>query len=287
MIRRVFIVGCARSGTTLLQSLLAAHPEIISFPETFFFVRVVAHTRRDRLHLAAPNADAALRDLPMAGLKPRVRQKLPRLTVRQYVNAFVTAADEKAAEAGARVWIEKTPDHLWYLNEIERHVRIVHVIHVVREGRFVVASLRRQRRKYPETWGEDRPAQHLVRIWSRSVRESAHFVGRPNHSFVSYERLADDPAGVLHTQCRKLGVSSDRHTIDAMLQRYHVSVDGLTGSLGKPGIATAEPWKNDVTAAIANRNTASWESDFSLDERATIESVVARERDVIASIPFV
>lgn len=31
---RVFIVGCPRSGTTLLQCLLAAHSQMISFPET-------------------------------------------------------------------------------------------------------------------------------------------------------------------------------------------------------------------------------------------------------------
>ncbi|MGL4503377.1 MAG: sulfotransferase family protein, partial [Planktothrix sp.] len=34
---RIFLVGCPRSGTTLLQSLLAAHPQIASFPESHFF----------------------------------------------------------------------------------------------------------------------------------------------------------------------------------------------------------------------------------------------------------
>ena len=35
--KAVFIVGSARSGTTLLQSMLASHPEVYSFPETHFF----------------------------------------------------------------------------------------------------------------------------------------------------------------------------------------------------------------------------------------------------------
>ena len=38
--KRIFIVGVARSGTTLLQSMLASHPEIHSFPETHFFVKL-------------------------------------------------------------------------------------------------------------------------------------------------------------------------------------------------------------------------------------------------------
>jgi hypothetical protein len=35
--KRIFLVGAPRSGTTILQSLLAAHPEVISFPESKFF----------------------------------------------------------------------------------------------------------------------------------------------------------------------------------------------------------------------------------------------------------
>ena len=37
--RRIFIVGVPRSGTTLLQSLLAAHSELTSFTESHFFSR--------------------------------------------------------------------------------------------------------------------------------------------------------------------------------------------------------------------------------------------------------
>jgi hypothetical protein len=35
--KRVFIVGCPRSGTTLVQALLARYPGVHSFPETRFF----------------------------------------------------------------------------------------------------------------------------------------------------------------------------------------------------------------------------------------------------------
>jgi Sulfotransferase family len=34
---RAFLVGCPRSGATLLQSMLFAHPEIYTFPESSFF----------------------------------------------------------------------------------------------------------------------------------------------------------------------------------------------------------------------------------------------------------
>ncbi len=38
--QRIFIVGCPRSGTTLLQSVLAAHHDVFSLPETAFFCSV-------------------------------------------------------------------------------------------------------------------------------------------------------------------------------------------------------------------------------------------------------
>ena len=34
--KRLFVVGCARSGTTLVQAMLASHSQIHAFPETFF-----------------------------------------------------------------------------------------------------------------------------------------------------------------------------------------------------------------------------------------------------------
>lgn len=45
--RPIFIVGCPRSGTTLLQSMLAAHSTITSFPESHLLL-VTSRSRRGR-----------------------------------------------------------------------------------------------------------------------------------------------------------------------------------------------------------------------------------------------
>jgi len=44
--RRVFIVGCPRSGTTFLQNSLAAHPAVLSLPETTYFDRILNNAGR-------------------------------------------------------------------------------------------------------------------------------------------------------------------------------------------------------------------------------------------------
>jgi len=38
---RIFLVGCPRSGTTLLQSMLARHDRVFTFPESHLFARSV------------------------------------------------------------------------------------------------------------------------------------------------------------------------------------------------------------------------------------------------------
>ena len=48
-IGRLFVVGCPRSGTTLLQCLLGAHSQIISLPETAYFADLISGQRSRRL----------------------------------------------------------------------------------------------------------------------------------------------------------------------------------------------------------------------------------------------
>ena len=49
--KRIFLIGCPRSGTTIAQVMLAGHPEILSFPETQFFKWAVGLHRRPQLRL--------------------------------------------------------------------------------------------------------------------------------------------------------------------------------------------------------------------------------------------
>ena len=75
----LFVVGCPRSGTTLLQRMLDAHPQLAVANDTHFVARavetIVPRWREDRAAIDA--ADTALRDwsrayhrFPRLGLDP-------------------------------------------------------------------------------------------------------------------------------------------------------------------------------------------------------------------------
>lgn len=137
---RFFLVGCPRSGTTLLQSILGSHPQVASFPESWCFPSTVGYfpqrlfgtpvryfkealgRRLRELRAALGIADAnARRDLQtfLEGLQ---REDLLDLFPRRgralgaQMLACIRILDRLAQDEGKPYWVEKTPMHLGYLD---------------------------------------------------------------------------------------------------------------------------------------------------------------------------
>lgn len=277
---RTFLVGCPRSGTTLLQGLLSAHPAVISFPETFFFQRVVSPNRWLRAcGLASSSAPSALRDLERLGIPPAPGARsraLPKLTVAQYARSFTGALDASAHRAGRAAWVEKTPSHLLRVADIERHVRGCGFVHMIRSGTAVVASLYEVTRDHPEVWGGARTVDQCLRRWRRDLRLSRTCVGREHHVFVSYERLTKAPTRVLERLCEFLELPAEVSAMQAILRDYGERASEVGGQ---------EPWKATVGEPIANRNAGKL-ANFTQEQRALIERSVAEDDRLMEGFPF-
>jgi len=148
----IVIGGCGRSGTTLLLSVLAAHPRIFAVPvETHCFCPT-AYTRN-------PDFSTPLRVREFYRLL--LRSRIPASAVR---------------------WCEKTPRNVQYFGPILRRFRgKVRLIHVVRDGRDVITS------KHPD----DREGKYHVspRRWVQDVRAGLRFEGHPQVLTLKYEDL--------------------------------------------------------------------------------------------------
>ncbi|CCG03647.1 sulfotransferase family protein [Blastococcus saxobsidens] len=199
--RRIFVVGCPRSGTTLLQSFLAAHPDIHSFPETHVFHRLRApRGLRRAAGLAAAGATQRLDDAAGWLGVPRARPLLP--TVRRHGAAFLAMADAAARKHGAGAWVEKTPANLYALDLIERLVPGALVVHIVRDGADVVASLC----AVAGNWGTTYSVDTAIDQWTECIAITDRYRGRERHSVVGYDRLVRDPEGTLTELCAALGL---------------------------------------------------------------------------------
>lgn len=281
---RVFLVGCPRSGTTLLQSLLAAHSQIASWPETMFFqditgqlerrmVGAPARNRRERLHylvsdlrirlgIASALGDARVRkyltDIGRSDLEALYPAGSRRM--RPKIRACLHILDRMAAEQGRPFWLEKSPNHLYYVDIIERYLPGARFIHLVRNGADNVASLHDAAQKYGwRFWGPwPYSLECCVQRWNHSVQITQRHLHKENHTLARYEQVVDDPASVLKPLCAFIGVAFE----EGMLQGYR-------DAAGRVALKN-EVWKSAVGGAIQNANATKFYELFDEAQRRYI-----------------
>ena len=281
--RRVFLVGCPRSGTTLLQSLLHAHRQIRSLPETHFLPLLLGSEEHRRCEADRPRTPAArfrrwrcdalvrwsLVDPRRAarawsslrGLESPVHMPgRKRWRLDSQLQAFVRTLDAHALALHKPIWLEKTPDHLFYIDHLRAAVPDVRFLHVQREGPQVVGSLYRAARDHP-AWRPFLSQERCVDRWDTARRESERWRGDPRHLHVSYEALVREPRATLGSVLAFLGCEAD----DALWSRYRT----LAGEL----LRADEPWKAGNLEPLHARDAFGDVLDAS--QRRWVESALA------------
>lgn len=277
---RIFLVGCPRSGTTLLQALLSAHPQIASFPETQFFMDLVEQydrrmfgvsplTASERfnyflsdcrvwLGVATPTFRTRVNKILEDFGRPDLKKVFPwkGRFIKDKVNAFLEILDQLAIEQDKEFWLEKSPNHLSYIDIIERFVPKPKFIHIIRNGADSVASIYDAVKKYPE-WGPryDYSLDKCIDRWIIAVGLTQKYIHKKNHALVRYERLVEDPQSVLAELSAFIGIEYD----DKMLQEYNVAAKHL--------VLDSELWKGSVYQKIQNANSKKFYEVFDEEQR--------------------
>lgn len=260
---RIFVVGCVRSGTTLVQSLLGAHPAILTFPESHFVGHVTGDHMKRAFCIEPENAWLKLRALMVKArilsgvanrsVLPRFRENMAHLgredlfammprhpvTISRAIRKWSDALDRAALESGRSAWLDKTPMNYAYIEEISSNLPGSQFIHVVRDALGVVASMKDAARKYPTTgWAHYERVENAVAVWNRAVSYTKKYAGRHNHHVVSYESVVDDAASRLKAACDFLGLEYDDNMLD--------NRDKVASNVS----LSSEPWKAKVKGEI-------------------------------------
>ena len=225
----VFVVGCPRSGTTLLQRMLDANPALAVANDTHFIARAVQAVLPELTQGGAgaitPGQHHALIDWAR-GYHRFARLQLPDAAVARAAQAetfpaFVTAIyRELAALHGKSLGGEKTPDYVRSLPLLHRLFPEAKVLHIVRDGRDVALSALEWARpgKGPgrfTLWREQPLA--VCALWWRwqvgSGRNAAASLPPGVLLELRYESLVRDARGELERVARFLGIGH----VDAML----------------------------------------------------------------------
>jgi hypothetical protein len=222
----VFIVGCPRSGTTLFQRIVDAHPELAVIHETHWIVEFFEkRTGVDNEGLVTPQLVPRLlqhRRFPSLEMTAEDLEWLSRTEGGPvHFSAFVTRVYDLYGERrGKRLVGDKTPGNVRHLPTVHGLWPEARIVHLVRDGRDVALSWldwKKSGRKLGRfaSWHAD-PLVTVALWWRLNVRLGREFgESLPAHLYheVRYERLVEDPAAECTALCDFLGVRYDDATL--------------------------------------------------------------------------
>lgn len=232
-----FVCGAQKSGTTWLQRLLDAHPQIVCSGEGHFIERLAR---------------------PMMQLQEAYNKQLGIVAESVYENRpYYPPATPDEMKANARTMIlkfmqrrltpetmalgDKTPRYTEFLEELRELFPRASFIHIVRDPRDVVVSLLHHGRRSGFRDALDPGTDHYrngvtgaARAWLKAQANVATFVKRHGPGIVhelSYENLVSDPVETARKVFRFLSVQEDDETVGAAVGAS--SFEAVSGR--KPG----------------------------------------------------
>ncbi|WP_233841895.1 sulfotransferase [Dyella sp. 2HG41-7] len=279
--QRTFVIGCPRSGTTLVQAMLARHPQVFTLPETGFFPRLLggidyrygdegASTRRHnlarRLGLARRYGRREFVELQRSLSGANVTRAPWFLDT--CIKRFIGMLDDLTERAGRDTWIEKTPHHLLYLPEIERHLPNARFIHVIRPGMDVLASIMDAHLRYDNN-SFNGGLKLWARRWNRAVEIHRSRIGVRHHHFVFLEDLVREPVEEWHRICAFLSLPAEVEMDRAC--RQHIAD------------LKAEPWKQGALSGLPHQADSKAEALFGPQLREWLREQLSSYEELYAA----
>lgn len=256
----IFIVGCPRSGTTLLRDLLRSHPHL-TFPEESHFIPSLYRGYGD------PRDESEARELAEAILRiPWVRAWGLSLDPssfagdRSYARIVARVYEAWALKENKPRWGDKTPVYVLHIPLLLEIFPAAKILHIYRDGRDVALSLLRVR------FGP-RNVFTAAESWKRMVsagRRAGATLPRESYREVRYETLLGAPRETMREVCTFI----DEPFTDAVLQP-----SPLAGwHRYAPLLGRARPRKPRPAEIIAG-NAEKWKTTMSPSQRTIFESV--------------
>jgi hypothetical protein len=248
-----FIVACGRSGTTLLQAMLNAHPAMAIPPEAHFLLPARNRvTRRgggvdlERLvALLARSRNFALWNFPVE----EVRGALARTRPRDYPGAVRTLYASYARRHGKERYGDKTPNHVLSLPYLSEAFPEARFIHLIRDGRDVTCSF------MARGIGPRDGVEGAIR-WKRAVasgRRDGARLGPDRYLEVRYEDLVADPEGHIKGIAAFIDLDYDeamldyREQVDRMLPNAYLK--DLHANVYRPPTEHLRDWRREMDPA--------------------------------------
>lgn len=259
--RPIFVVGCPRSGTTMLGLMIHAHPRLAMPPESRFVISTWRkrhrfgdlQTDQQRRALAAmvTRKGSKVKDL---GLRPAEVQEQILAAPPTLGSAFGVVFREFARNHGKARWGDKRPAYYQEVDVLLRLFPDAQIVHVIRDGRANVASLKRM-----PWWPHDSVGS--MAAWSLSeycMRRNQKRLPADTFHVVRYESLVSDPRTVVGELCDFLHEDFD----EAMLEPHRVT----------DVVPERKHWHGNLRSSVNQSAVDSWRSGLEPWELGLMET---------------
>ena len=260
-----FIVGSARSGTTLLRLILNAHPDVAVPPESRFITELWTGRReielRSFLKALAVHKRFETWDLPIEA----VAEEIGATTKVDYADAVSAAFSAYARMHGKSRWGDKTPRYVEHIELLAQLFPRARFIHLVRDGRNVALS-------YANVPFGPTTVGKAAALWRNRViagRNGGVALGGERYLEIRYEDLVEDPAGETKDICEFLDLTFDPGMLD-YTERARGSV-----------LPRASMYNPHVTEP-PQTNVRSWQDSMPPDQVEIFEAVAGDALSLLA-----
>lgn len=262
-----FIVGCGRSGTTLLQSMLLSHPSMVIPPETKFYGAFVE--RPGRLpplrddHELRKAAHILWDDQRRRGIETN-EDRLYRLMLasRRDPNGLLLALlTAYALEQGAERVGEKSPIHTHYVGELAEAFPTAKFIHIMRDPRAVMLS------RMTAGFGTKFIGPNIQR-WKRAAQmhdDHAEALGPNRYLLVKYEDLVTNPRATLEKVCKLIKLD----LLPEMLEPHKREKKGFA--------ERSSQWMSNTLKPISTDSLEKWKAKLSPTHVALTEHALGAD----------
>jgi hypothetical protein len=181
--KKFFVVGCPRSGTTMVQQGLNRHSAIAVPPETKFFFSFIGHSGEcQRQHVARLRADLRI------GLREPESQIRSLGEGREYYEELARQYVARLKKPGVVYFGEKTPEHTGHLPRIREYFPDAKIIFLYRDGRDVALSLTKVPWMSPDLY-----VNFVVWLYYYRILQDTRVHGLPSVYFARYEDIVRAP----------------------------------------------------------------------------------------------
>jgi hypothetical protein len=268
----IFIVGCGRSGTTLLRVMLNKHSQIHIPEETWFFPNLDEELRSGKLERTPEKIAKRILEL-----NPHHFPELDILDLEYTINGLdLLDISEIVASVNINfatkfiksIWGDKTPGYVMHLDLIKKLYPNAKVIHLIRDPRDVVPSLL----KYYSVGPQTKRWSTTIAYWKTHVEQGMmdgpKYFGK-NYLEIRYEDLVQDSKVVLESIFSFLNLD-----YEAKILEYKVSNETVLKKW---------EWHGETLKPLNKDNINKWKTNISSRNIGLIELMT---KDIMLQIGY-